>query len=384
MEQQHGAKNGNEAWTQKEGPRGGKYWEDDEGHKLYQQREPGRAWKPRGGAKTADAQGDPQVQPAESESRTDSPAVSRSNASLLRAVAGDNGLKITDAEAALADSRIRSYLKDESVTEQHPDWGAAYHEKAKEYFAQPVRPGRSAVLADSGFPPSASGLVPVRRLGGSTGAELVRDSAGRQFVLKRGGSPGHLRSEFAAEELYRAAGIPMVESKLYEEGGIPVKLAKFLDGARSLGDVRRADPGLYKKVSEEIRKGFVADALFGTWDVVGLDEDNILVDQEGKPWRIDVGGALNYRAQGTEKKPAEWAESQAVPELDSMRDPDRGAGKRMFHAVTDQEVADQIREIQAKRAAILQAAERHSPELRRVLTNRLDGLQRWLNAHSSP
>src|SRR4051812_44294528 len=69
------------------------------------------------------------------------------------------------------------------------------------------------------FPTNLSHLKTVKALGGSTGATLVEDSLGNKFVLKRGASPEHVKEEFAAEEMYRAAGVAIPASRLYDEGG---------------------------------------------------------------------------------------------------------------------------------------------------------------------
>jgi hypothetical protein len=44
----------------------------------------------------------------------------------------------------------------------------------------------------------------------------------------------------------------------------------------------------------------MADALLANWDVVGLNQDNVLW-HDGEPIRVDQGGTLEYRAQGQTK-----------------------------------------------------------------------------------
>lgn len=157
------------------------------------------------------------------------------------------------------------------------------------------------------FPPDPRKLDLVKRLGGSTGAELVVDnSTGEQFVRKMSGprlQAAHLRSEFAADRLYEAAGVAVPEGKLYElDDGRTAKLTRFIEG-RSLGDLTGAEREAARK---ELRQGLAMDAILGNWDVVGLAGDNVLVDASGKVWRIDNGGSLAYRAQGARKSGQEW------------------------------------------------------------------------------
>lgn len=171
------------------------------------------------------------------------------------------------------------------------------------------------VLNDGdGFPTELSRLVTVRNLGGSTGAVLVEDPVTKnKFVMKRGASPGHLREEFLADQLYTAFGANVPPVKMYETSGGPVKLSRFIEG-QELG---KLPPGpLYDKAMKSLREGFAADAFLGNWDVLGMGRDNILVTPDGKAWRIDNGGSLRYRAQGKTKACDEY-----LRELWTMRDP---------------------------------------------------------------
>lgn len=161
------------------------------------------------------------------------------------------------------------------------------------------------------FPENPDMLKTLRLLGGSTGAELVEDDHGQRFVRKRGGAAGgeaaeHVRSEAAADEAYRAMGVDVPACRLYErEGKPPVKLSRFIDGAQPLGAyLDAASPAERIRVTSEIQKDFDIDALFGNRDVVGASRDNILIDKDGRPWRIDNGASFGWRAQGARK--SDW------------------------------------------------------------------------------
>jgi hypothetical protein len=169
------------------------------------------------------------------------------------------------------------------------------------------------------FPASIDQLEKVKDLGGSTGATLMRDpKTGSQFVLKHGQSAAHVREEFAAGELYRAMGVPVPEARLYE-GAKPALVSKHVAGIPLNKYLKEASSGERETVIGKVREHFAADALVGNWDVAGLELDNILVDAAGKPWRIDNGGALRFRAQGAAKTADQW---NAHPtELWTLRDP---------------------------------------------------------------
>lgn len=153
----------------------------------------------------------------------------------------------------------------------------------------------------------------VKQLGGSTGAMLVKDpDTGQLYVKKRGQSGAHLENEFAAEEAYRAAGVPMADSKMYSDGTGLYKLHKYIEGdtlSELTGEKR-------EKAIKAIQKDFAIDATLANWDVIGQSEDNIVIAEDGTPYRIDVGGSLLYRAKGAPKGAA-WNSNN--DEVESMR-----------------------------------------------------------------
>ena len=202
----------------------------------------------------------------------------------------------------------------------------------------------------------------VQKLGGSTGAEKVVDAKGKQYVRKFGASPAHVKEEFAAEEMYRAAGVAVPASRLEKQDGKPVKLSEFIT-ARPLGVLAGEDR---KKAEAAVRKHFAADALFGNWDVLGMDADNVLVTSDGTVHRVDVGGSLRFRAQGETK-----AFSEFPDELTTLRDPKRSAA-RVFKPLTNKELVEQIDDLQSRREAILAAAPK---DLKPTLSKRLDNMK---------
>jgi SPP1 gp7 family putative phage head morphogenesis protein len=220
------------------------------------------------------------------------------------------------------------------------------------------------------FPEDAEGLELVKRLGGSTGAELVRDpKTGIQYVRKRGKDAGHLMEEVAADQAYQAMGVRVPPLQVYKgRNGEPVKLAQFIPG-RTLGEIQASDPKLYKKVVKDLQSNFAADAIMGNWDVIGMGADNVLVDADGNAWRIDNGGSLRRRAQGALKKPEEWDGN--VGELWSLRDPQFKNNADVFGGVDYADVVAQMGELTdpAQRAKILSVL---PDEVKPVMEARLD------------
>ncbi len=167
-----------------------------------------------------------------------------------------------------------------------------------------------------------------RANGGSTGARFI-EVGGRRYVCKRPSSvtgEGNvsddcLRNEIAGDRIYRAAGIRVPDCREYVVDGKPVKLATMIEGGQSLADwYGRATPKQREEMKGKLLKGYLVDALLGNWDVCGMGGDNILIDKDGEPWRIDNGSAMGYRAQGTPKKPAEWREAEFPDEWRTLRD----------------------------------------------------------------
>jgi hypothetical protein len=212
--------------------------------------------------------------------------------------------------------------------------------------------------------PNASDLQVTKNLGGSTGAKLGEDAEGNKYVIKGGKSAEHIRSEFAANQMYSAAGVVVPEHKLdTTDPNNPKQITRFIK-ATPFGNLSGVQQ---ENAAREIRKGFAMDALVANWDVIGLSGDNILVDSKGVPVRVDNGGSLEYRAQGKQK-----AFSNVVGELNSMRTSEQGAP--VFGSLSDKDVAEQIDGIVSKREKILKA----TPEnLRSVVSKRIDYMRDW-------
>lgn len=223
------------------------------------------------------------------------------------------------------------------------------------------------------FPGDVDGLVVVQGLGGSTGAQLVRDPATNAlFIRKTGANEGHLAEEMAADGIYQALGVNVPEFQEYRNSrGQLVKLSRFIEG-KMLGDL---DPAAKAAALDEIRKGFAVDALMGNWDVIGMGEDNILVEPNGTVWRIDNGGALRYRAQGALKDPKAW--NAGVVDLWGMRSPTiNPKAAEVFGRLTPREVAAQVTQLKAQWANA-DLSKITNPQVVDMLAARVDNLSRF-------
>lgn len=212
----------------------------------------------------------------------------------------------------------------------------------------------------------------VKQLGGSTGAALVVDEVGNKFVRKSGNSQGHLKNEMLADLLYQQVGANV--PKFYVDKASSGQLSKnavFLKG-KLLNELSGKDK---EAALDKLRQNFAMDALLANWDVTGMNHDNVIVTADGEVHRIDNGGALAYRAQGN-KKGQDW--SGEAKELDSMRDPSNLAGK-VFHTLSDKEVANQIKDLLEHRDSILSTVA-HDEDMHDVLWQRMNYMDNWAAA----
>jgi hypothetical protein len=231
----------------------------------------------------------------------------------------------------------------------------------------PDKPKEPAPAAPAEFPELES-LEDVKKLGGSTGAKLVKDpKTGKLYVKKAGASAEHLRDEANADRIYQAMGVKVPKFKVFETDAGPVKLAEFIEGESLQDFMRRATKKEKEQMLKKIQNDFSADALLGNWDVVGLNRDNILIDKKGVPWRIDNGGSLRFRAQGAKKGEA-W--NQYPDELWTLREPGRNSQTaEIFEGLGFQDITKQLKRLGRKRADILRDIPK---DLRDTIAGRLD------------
>lgn len=163
-----------------------------------------------------------------------------------------------------------------------------------------------------------SGLKRVGNQGGSNPGGVYEAADGSRWYVKAQKSEQHAANEALASALYREAGIDVPQVvRGAATPGLPDgthTASRLVDGAVSDLKSRLTDNN-YK---QQVQAGFGVDAWLSNWDVAGASHDNIVTGADGKPWRIDLGGSLLYRAQGSPKgaafgsKPDEWM---------SLRDP---------------------------------------------------------------
>ena len=149
---------------------------------------------------------------------------------------------------------------------------------------------------------------------GSNPATLLYAPDGTEYYTKLP-KPGEsvqqaterMETEVLASELYKLAGVPTVDLQMGDDNGTPQMLSKMV---RSRGPNSQAD-------QDSARQGFVVDAWLANWDAPL--NDNIKFDGQNRPIRIDVGGSLDYRAQGSKKETTNTPFGDTVGEILSMQ-----------------------------------------------------------------
>lgn len=157
-----------------------------------------------------------------------------------------------------------------------------------------------------------------KKVGGQSGSNLgglYESLSGEKFYIKSLKSEAHAKNEVLAAALYNAAGINVPEVRHgdnHPSGWKNVVISPIVPNAKTAKS-KLTTSGSF---GQEVHSGYAVDAWLANYDVVGLTHDNI-VESNGKPWRIDVGGSLAYRAQGSKK--TDWNDDPNIA-LSGLKD----------------------------------------------------------------
>lgn len=160
-------------------------------------------------------------------------------------------------------------------------------------------------------PPNPASMVVVARKtkGGTAGAVYQDTETGVKWMVKFNGSEDAVRNEVLSAKLYNLAGVEAPDLHAIVIDGRPALASRMVDGISEVDAVTLAK-------TASVQEGFAVDAWLANWDVAGMDYDNTVLIG-GRALRIDVGGALRYRAVGGLKGNAF---GDLVGEFESMRD----------------------------------------------------------------
>lgn len=185
------------------------------------------------------------------------------------------------------------------------------------------------------LPSSPAKLEYIKFLGGTTGATLYRDNHSNKLIVeKKGNSRGQRENEALTLRLYKAFRVPVPELVGEDSEAI---YTEYING-RSLEVAMSQGYITPKEAEEQLQKHFVVDALLANWDSTA--EGNVIY-KDGKLYRVDLGGSMEYRAQGAKKN--DWSTLPA--ELDTMRSSSFPSHK-YFGSISHDEIAKQLLEFE--------------------------------------
>lgn len=240
-----------------------------------------------------------------------------------------------------------------------------------------------------GFPANiGDALKDAKEIGeGSTGAKSVTTPSGK-FAIKDGGKTLHgqeqVANEVASDKIYRLLGASVPASKLYTDAsGKKYKVAKWVDGQSLAKFNATATPEQKAQVQKKIQQHFVATALLGNWDAVGLNHDNIKVDANGEPHFIDNGSGFDISATATKKGAAGGKPyNTTVDELHSLLDAGNAPqSASVFKGVTKADVKAQIANVVKQADKIVAAT---PAQHKATMQARIDHLKQWAATDGKP
>lgn len=176
---------------------------------------------------------------------------------------------------------------------------------------------------------------------GSNDGGVYTDENGKQWYVKKPASNEHAMNEVLADDLYKAAGIETSNLQLADLGNGKLGTASpMLEGVQKNLNNKLSD----KNYKAELQDGFAMDVLLSNWDVVGLAFDNVVTNKDGKPVRVDPGGALLFRAMGAKK--GEDFDKNAT-EWDTLRDSGTNSkSAKAFGDMTDEQLVESAKRVE--------------------------------------
>lgn len=176
-----------------------------------------------------------------------------------------------------------------------------------------------------------------KQAGSNPGGEYA-DPDGTRWYCKFPANPDIAKNEVLACKLYELAGVRVPDVKLVEQDGDVGVASKMLAGVKK--DQEKVTSGKLAGVFS----GFAADAWLANWDVAGTGYDNLLVGKDGKAVRIDAGGSLLFRAQGS---PKGAAFGDTVGEVKSFLDPKNHWSYSVFKGIPQKDIVAGAKRIAA-------------------------------------
>ena len=177
------------------------------------------------------------------------------------------------------------------------------------------------------------------QMGSQPGAKLKDPKTGKEYYVKEPKSQLHAENESLVTKLYDRLGIGVGRVQVGERSGKPKIVSEWLAGSKSVSHSSKMSDPKWKKA---VQDSFVATAWLANWDATA-NSGNIVEGADGKPYIIDSGGGLLFRARGEAKGSRFGA---VVGEMDSLRDRNMNSlGYEYFNDIPPAEISRQVKEI---------------------------------------
>lgn len=175
-------------------------------------------------------------------------------------------------------------------------------------------------------------LAEMTKVGGQLGSNKggQYQHGHNKYYVKQLDTPAHARNEYIAADLYALAGARTLAYHPVKDD--PHAVATEWQGLKK-SNAKDFTPEERTKAQHD----FAVHAWLANWDAVGLEHDNLGIDHEGRVVTLDVGGALEYRAQG---EPKGAAFGSHVTEWTSLRSTAQNPqAASIFGSMTAQQLA---------------------------------------------
>ena len=144
------------------------------------------------------------------------------------------------------------------------------------------------------------------------GSSIVPAKNGSKYLVRKARSEDEsvrIKNESIVNAVYSLHGVNVPCSKIFDENGASVFVRQYVDGKMLDKWHEEASPENREKLRKQFEKGRAVDVLFGNM----LKPEDVIVDKNGVPWRVNNGRSLKVNANGKIKSKGE---------LDSFKFPD--------------------------------------------------------------
>ena len=126
---------------------------------------------------------------------------------------------------------------------------------------------------------------------GSNNGLTMKDPKTEKIYYVKTEDAAKNKAEILSNKIYQMAGIAVPNTELVKFNGTASTKSEWLPEAESVKDFEHPD----------LTNGFLVDVMLNNWDVMGMNNDNV-ISSGGKVYRVDNGGSLHFSSAGGNTK----------------------------------------------------------------------------------